>query len=246
MLPPPPQSPAWRPSQHGLSAGQAGLQQELSFAALPKQQSKQHLEGNQPGGHNTAGDAQQQPGPARAQTQALPDNAPTNQKGSIAASLPRLQLGCSTELGSDALCRSAVLGKAGGAEDEVLFDAELASYISETDYTDLREADLEVRGVGGWVKSCSAVLRSSLQDFAKAWAVDQGMQTLMTKSGAAWPQCVLCAVSVQVDNHLLAELQVVLADKAALEEEKAAAQVPCSACRACQPGCGVLLCLCSV
>lgn len=30
---------------------------------------------------------------------------------------------------------------------------------------------------------------------------------------------------LQVDNHLLAELQVVLADKAALEEEKAAAQV---------------------
>lgn len=33
----------------------------------------------------------------------------------------------------------------------------------------------------------------------------------------------VCAL--QVDNHLLAELQVVLADKAALEEEKAAAQV---------------------
>jgi hypothetical protein len=30
---------------------------------------------------------------------------------------------------------------------------------------------------------------------------------------------------LQVDNHLLSELQVVLADKAALEEEKAAAQV---------------------
>jgi hypothetical protein len=30
---------------------------------------------------------------------------------------------------------------------------------------------------------------------------------------------------MQVDSHLLAELQVVLADKAALEEEKAAAQV---------------------
>lgn len=30
---------------------------------------------------------------------------------------------------------------------------------------------------------------------------------------------------MQVDNHLLAELQVVLADKAALEEEKASAQV---------------------
>jgi hypothetical protein len=30
---------------------------------------------------------------------------------------------------------------------------------------------------------------------------------------------------LQEENHLLAELQVVLADKAALEEEKAAAQV---------------------
>jgi hypothetical protein len=29
----------------------------------------------------------------------------------------------------------------------------------------------------------------------------------------------------QVDSHLLAELQVVMAEKAALEEEKAAAQV---------------------
>jgi hypothetical protein len=39
------------------------------------------------------------------------------------------------------------------------------------------------------------------------------------------PQVTVCDVCVQVDSHLLAELQVVLADKAALEEEKAAAQV---------------------
>lgn len=34
-----------------------------------------------------------------------------------------------------------------------------------------------------------------------------------------------CVICLQDDTHLLAELQVVLADKAALEEEKAAAQV---------------------
>lgn len=36
---------------------------------------------------------------------------------------------------------------------------------------------------------------------------------------------MVCLLVLQDDNHLLAELQVVLADKAALEEEKAAAQV---------------------
>lgn len=52
-------------------------------------------------------------------------------------------------------------------DDQVLFDDDLASYISETDYTDLRSED---------------------------------------------------------SNHLIAELQAVLADKAALEDEKATAQ----------------------
>jgi hypothetical protein len=70
---------------------------------------------------------------------------------------------CSAELSSEDLCRihSAVLGKAGTAEDEVLFDADLASYISDTDYTDLRGTDVEVGG--GTVQRCCALACGGLE-----------------------------------------------------------------------------------
>lgn len=84
-------------------------------------------------------------------------------EGTSAGSLPRLQLVCSAELSSEGLCRihSAVLGKAETAEDEVLFDAELASYISDTDYTELRGADVEVGG--GTVQRCYTLVCGGLE-----------------------------------------------------------------------------------
>jgi hypothetical protein len=63
-----------------------------------------------------------------------------------AVTVPRLQLACNTEQamgGGDG--GRHVQGSVGhDADDQVLFDAELASYISDTDYTDLRSADFEV------------------------------------------------------------------------------------------------------
>jgi hypothetical protein len=52
----------------------------------------------------------------------------------------------------------------------------------------------------------------------------RGFRLLCICKGAQIHQAFAACV-LQVDSHLLAELQVVLADKAALEEEKAAAQV---------------------
>lgn len=142
-LPPPPSPPSSQTSQQGAPSGPTSLQQELSFAALPKQQhskppgqpdpsvslSKMCADSSQP---------QQQPQDSA--------SAPAYQQGAVAASLPRLQVGSSAELGSEELYRSTVSGKAAGAadEDQVLFDADLASYISETDYTDLCSADVQV------------------------------------------------------------------------------------------------------
>jgi hypothetical protein len=87
------------------------------------------------------------------------------QQGAPAPALSRLQLVCSAELSSEDLCRfhSAVLGKAGTAEDEVLFDAELASYISDTDYTELRGADVEVSGAACCYSLACVHLRSHPQ-----------------------------------------------------------------------------------
>lgn len=120
-LPPPPQSPSCRPSLPSSPSAAVSLQQELSFAVLPhKQQQGQQVQ--------RQGDA------AELQEQHLIIQQ------HVITSAERLDVSIGSDTGN--------AGRAGGVgvtgDDEVLFDADLASYISDTDYTDLRCGDFEV------------------------------------------------------------------------------------------------------
>lgn len=144
MLPPPPASPtALRPGLPASPATQPGLQQEISFAALPKQHTGQQLERRQ-----LPDTAPADEHPVRAQgSQHSIDKGACVARPGAAATLPRLELVSDAE-------RALMGGGEGGrhvqgcvgrdADDQVLFDAELASYISDTDYTDLCSAEFEV------------------------------------------------------------------------------------------------------
>jgi hypothetical protein len=138
-LPPPPQSPpAWQQSPPASPSALTGLQQEVSFATLPRQQRRSAA---QP----TATHAASMLAVSAAEQQRQQEDTNGTQGPGVRGSLPQLQLYASTELSSEDL-RSAAVSKLGGStDDEVLFDAELASYISDTDYTDLHCADFEVR-----------------------------------------------------------------------------------------------------
>lgn len=146
MLPPPPQSlsSSWCAAGQMSPTGQVSLQQEISLATLPKQQRQQQQpQKPQDIAHRAACKAGGDP--ARSEKQQADGElscAKQQQEGSEASrSLQHLQLHSSAELGSEGLH-----SKAGASdEDQVLFDAELASYISDTDYTDLRSVDFEVR-----------------------------------------------------------------------------------------------------
>jgi hypothetical protein len=164
VLPPPPQSPVQSHTPPASPSLQAGLQQEISFASPLLQQPAAQgqevcpVESAQPS-------PQQQPAPATTQTQLQQlqhskDGSQLSQQDLslgrkhtlAAAGLPRLHLDASTDLSGDALLTGAAAtdkgagGRHSGEDDQVLFDADLASYISETDYTDLRCEDFEVGG----------------------------------------------------------------------------------------------------
>jgi hypothetical protein len=143
-LPSPP-SWAWQQASPPASPSSrhAGLQPEISFAAgLTKQQQPPCPTGR----------------PAASSEAATPRSDPADsqqqQSGAVGGpiSLPPLQLDSSTELGSGHLRGrrtgklSEETGAAASEDDQVLFDADLLSYISDTDYTDLRCADFEVSG----------------------------------------------------------------------------------------------------
>jgi hypothetical protein len=146
MLPPPPASPtALRPGLPGSPSTQPGLQQEISFAALPKQQHGQQQERSQEPGTTQAVEH-----PVRAQSsQHSIDQGACVARPGAAATVPRLQLVSDAERPIGGEGGKHVHGSVGhDADDQVLFDAELASYISNTDYTDLRSAEFEVRSRG--------------------------------------------------------------------------------------------------
>lgn len=143
MLPPPPaSSTASHPGLPGSPTAQTGLQQEISLAALPKQQNGQQHDHSQM--------------PCTTQTDEHLAGAQGSQhsishgvcvaRAGAAATVPRLQFVSNAEraMGGGEGGRH-VQGSVGHEDDQVLFDAELASYISDTDYTDLRSADFEVR-----------------------------------------------------------------------------------------------------
>lgn len=138
-LPPAPQSPsAWQQSPPASPSALTGLQQEISFVTLPRQQRRL-------GPHHTAPQAADMPATSATEQKLQQEDLQGTQGPGVRGSLPHLQLDVSTELGSEDLRNIAGSKLSGSADDQVLFDAELASYISDTDYTDLHRADFEVR-----------------------------------------------------------------------------------------------------
>jgi hypothetical protein len=139
VLPPPPQSPsAWQQSPPASPSAVTDLHQEISFDALPRQQwsAPQH----------TAPQAASMLALSAAEQQQQQQETLQGTRGpGVGGSLPLLQLNASTDLGSEDLHSVAGRKLGRSTDDQVLFDAELASYISDTDYTDLRCADFEVK-----------------------------------------------------------------------------------------------------
>jgi len=127
-LPPPPQSPSCRSSLPGPPSAAVSLQQELSFAALPHKQQQ----GRQVQRHGDAAELQEQ--------HLIVQQHVATSAGRSPCLLHENSIGSVVD--------TADAGRAGGVavsgDDEVLFDADLASYISDTDYTDLRCGDFEV------------------------------------------------------------------------------------------------------
>lgn len=232
VLPPPPQSPA----SSAAARHQNCLLQELSFTALPKHQQQQTQQQQQ---LESGGIKQPSVSAAGAPSQEDVAQSAADMQTCVSASarssLPQLQL--AQEEREEGVAAAAAGGSCGGGggdggsdDDRVLFDAELASYISETDYFDLRTGDFEVRGRAR--DMLLFVMRVSAVSVA-APSLQASMQ--LNKHQLETPPEFLCCVAPcsccsthtrwQVDSHLVAELAVVRADNAALEEEKAAAQV---------------------
>lgn len=150
-LPSPPSS--WHKASPPASPSlrHTGLQLEISFAAgLPRQQ-QPPCSAAQPAATSEADVVESEPAGTQEQQQQQ-GGRQQSQSGAVggAVGLPPLQLDSSMELASGhvrGLRTGQVSKKAGAApeDDQVLFDADLLSYISDTDYTDLRCADFEVR-----------------------------------------------------------------------------------------------------